>query len=378
MPSLYFGASDDVIAQLAKTTNETVDNTFAAIYFIYCGDYQATSDRMKVRLGKLGRSGWGLTNTMERVASILQNMYHKLHLISWFKDSIYNHQKNNLAPFFPPTVIGSLDTVPIVVPEGDHRFHQPKYAHAVVKVLFVISNTGFIMQRTKAFTGASHDSTILTHGGIIDKWRDEHQFLADGIFATTTNTIVAKSRPQIWPKNRAHGQTAMNYRCAAHEMLRDNEMQAHFRARVEHTFGSSMFGRFKLFNYYKKSDELLEYALEIAMWVLNVEILLKHGVGGRYDALTENDVARLRVEFDAHEAMGSRYPAPSPLPGEGGATRRRPRLQSIKGKKENEKRKLRISKLSFGQGRRKVHVTTAAFAEADPAAHADEDGEHQP
>lgn len=361
----YTGTTQEVLEELARTAKVSVDEAYAVVYFLYSGDYLATSDRMRLHLNSdcTARSGWGLTSTQEKLLVAMRAMCENLSKKTWFSSRVYDHPNNDISPFFNTTCIGSLDTVPIKVPQGDRLFHQPKYSDSVVKVLFLISHTGFIMQRSKAYTGSSHDSIILKDSGFVEKWNDNHQFLADGIFSTSTNTIVAARKAQIWPVVRLAGESRAAYRRAAHAKLRANECQAHFRARVEHTFAAPLFNRFKLFSYFKKSDDILEYALEIAMWVLNLEVKQKFGFAGRYGPMTEEYKRNLEEKIEQHEAMSSRYPMPDPLPARSIQRRRVvQRLTTMRAQVEIARRINSTSLISFGMGRKKRYFRRRAAA----------------
>lgn len=101
---------------------------------------------------------------------------------------------------------------------------------------------------------------------------------------------------------------------AGHEALCKNEKQAHVRARVEHTFGSSLFGRSSIIIHFKVGNDLLECSLGLAVCVSNIETMVRHGIGRRYAAAGTDEAERLTQKFEAHEAVGSRYSAPAHAP----------------------------------------------------------------
>ena len=113
---------------------------------------------------------------------------------SWYQRAILDNERNDLSPFFPKEVRGSVDTVPVYCCGSSSRLYQPKYAASVVNFLVGVSNTGFIIQWSKGFTGSTHDSTILSSSKFEEQWLTD-VYLADGIFAASKNLLeVAISR----------------------------------------------------------------------------------------------------------------------------------------------------------------------------------------
>ena len=297
MPSTYHGCMESVITKLAELCNKERDVMLAVVYYIYSASYQATSDRLTIETGE----PWGLTRTTEMIDGTLIDVGQTLGNVDWYQASLLDSIGNDLSPFFDRSVKGSIDTVPIRCYHSAHTF-QPKYAHDVCKLVVTCSNTGFILQVSKPWAGAMHDNTCLSASEFAKSWREGDSWLADGVFSAGPNIITPYSGPQIWPKKSKNV-------AAAHEKLQSNQKHAHFRARIEHTFGASLFNRFRLLWKYKGSK--LNEVEKVIQSVLNYECLFRHGECGRYAATgnyTTEAIVALNDKFSMHKSMSSRYP----------------------------------------------------------------------
>ena len=314
MPSVYYGASESTNAEMALVCNMKPHEVEAVTYFLKCGSYLAVSDRMQQSKAP---GSWCQTSCEQNIPQFMEKMYNHLLLIKWYQPKVLDHRANNLEPWFSSFIKGSIDTVPIFVQTTNRCFYQPKYAAPVVKFLCTTSHTGFIVQHSCAFTGATHDNQILLDSGFRSEWRPNDRFLLDGIFAATKETLVPWSGPQIWPNRLRQDQSREQYVADGWTKLRENERHAHFRARVEHEFSSAQFNRFGLFEHFNRFDTLLAHSWECAVGLLNYETKTKHGLQGRY-AVPEDYTAVTRHELNSklHAAAGmsSRYPFQEPLP----------------------------------------------------------------
>lgn len=313
MPSCTYGSEvEGVFRKLQEKTKLDINEVYACVYYIYSGDYQCTSDRMRVGLQTF--NGWSISTLQEKIPVWLRQGYEALQRINWFRPECIDHPANSLGAY--SGAIGSLDTVPIYVQAGNSAFYQAKYAAKVVKLLFVVSNTGFIVAKSSvAFTGPCHDSSILDRTGIMGIIGDR-QVLADGVFRRTASVLGPFTKPQIWPVRLAPRQTIAEYDAAANERLQHNERHAHFRARVEHLFAAPNFGRFKLLHACKVSSDIMYFAVEWITAILNYEVLIRHGWCGKYlpvSDYTDEQHHVLAVKFSEAKNMRSRYPVRTPM-----------------------------------------------------------------
>ena len=299
MPSEYHGADEVALTKMAEASSYNSDHIVATAYFLVNGGlYLATSDRMRI-LDPNG--GWCHTNTADRVVRCLKHCAEKCKCIDWCTRTILDHSANSILPWLPSK--GSIDTMPIDVHAGEHSY-QPKYANDVAKIIAMVSNSGFVCQMSAPFSGTSHDQMILENARFKSRWLDTDKFLCDGVFAQSAQILTPASRSQLYPKKKKAGHNV-------HEMLKSNEMHAHFRARAEHCFSASLFNRFRCFSRWQRSNELLTYAVVFAQNLLNWELLLRHGPKGRYEPASEYSealVAELQEKFTKHANMSNRYP----------------------------------------------------------------------
>jgi hypothetical protein len=258
--------------------------------------------------------GWGLQSCRQKVkdtAALLANRTKN----AWFlpsRRSYIENPRNTTYGIFGEAVKFAFDTVPICVDDTAAMF-QPKYQRPVAKVLTCCTLTGFTLFVSKPFTGSTNDGVIQQYtelSELLGGW----SALGDGGFTATENIIVPPRGPEIWPKRLAPGQTIEAYRANAETLLRLVEAIAHFRARVEHTYGRGGFGRFKAFDSWRSDDEFLADAVQCAFGALNVEIDLRHGTQGRYKERTPAEVDELRAKIEQHRGASSRYPPVDPLP----------------------------------------------------------------
>ena len=301
MPSVYYGANEAVICKLAEICTCTEDAMFCTVYYAYIGSVQAVSDRMTVKCG----SGWCQTTTDSTIRATLKKITDHLGKIKWYQRGLLDDNSNSLYPFFEKDVVGSIDTVPVDVNHASHTF-QPKYASDVVKLVCTTTHTGFILQCSEPFQGAMHGNTALAASRFSNEWADGDKFLADGVFAATPHILVPYSGPQIWPKKKKDaGATQLR--------LQRNQMHAHFRARIEHQFGASIFNRFRLLWRFKGETDTLKPIVLLVVNVLNFELLFLKGTSGRYRPVSEysaDEAHALHEKFRVHESMSSRYPNP--------------------------------------------------------------------
>lgn len=302
MPSEYHGCSEEAITKLSQVSSLNRSAVTAVVYFLYVGaQILPVSDRMKVLDDK--SASWGLTRTEETVRDTLSKLASTLRKVDWMSRSILEHESNSLEPYMLSTVRGAIDTVPCYGWGSEHSY-QPKYAANVTKFAITVTNTGFVVQVSEGYCGSVHDQTILSAAGFASQWAPNDVWLCDGIFADSRNTVTPDGRPQLFPKHPKPGHNL-------HELLKRNEMHAHFRSRVEHTFSGVMFNRFRCFSRWQRSHTMLNDAVVVACGVLNYEALLAHGVQGRYKPISQYSEAEhkeLADKFERHKNMSSRYP----------------------------------------------------------------------
>jgi hypothetical protein len=222
----------------------------------------------------------------------------------------------------------ALDTVPIgtynrevlkLDSEGsEHMLFQPKYAHAVMKVLVVCTMRGFVVYVSEPFQGSVSDSTIyqqFVHDfQMRHRWKlgnAEVKALADCAFPNCPHLLRPWRGPQIWPNggDPTPPQTELEYLRAGNRKLVENERVAHFRSRIEHQFAAPMFNRWRIFRMYRgKCTSVLHHCVKAAFICLNAEAYLNAGENGRYEEYDARTVRRVRNKIEVHMQQNSRYP----------------------------------------------------------------------
>lgn len=169
---------------------------------------------------------------------------------------------------------GSVDTVPISVPNVKHMF-QPKYQDAVVKFLVSVSHNGQVMSVDGPYSGASHDGVIGDHCHFFARASaafPEESILADGIFSVkdNPNCIIPPTREKV-KACKVQARRAKNI--------------SHYRSRVEHVFGGGAgilrFKKLTADRWSRKLGLLKQYFVAACIY-RNAEIFVRCGPQGLY------------------------------------------------------------------------------------------------
>ena len=268
-----------------------------------------------------GMSNRSLRQKVPRWINELQNAL----VPDWvrFNPDWVNHPFNNLDPWYPAKCIGSVDTFPIKVPDSPKwpNCWQPKYQDHVVKPLVVTLHTGFIVFIGSPAAGSCNDGEILEQSGVMDILREnDWMILGDGGFKRSQWVVVPYSGPQIQPKRLQRGETLEEYRRWADRCRRINTVHAHFRSRVEHTFGR---GKFR--DCFQKpwalasgrSQFLLNASVRVVAALINIRVYARYGDQGRYKYDLRTRWDELKTKFRAARVQRQRYPDKDPLPPRG-------------------------------------------------------------
>ena len=208
----------------------------------------------------------------------------------WLRPAL-EHPNNDTQGILPGCRF-CVDTVPCHVENinNSNVCYNAKYADNVVKKLAFYTFNGFFIEfpsRT-LYTGTSADNVILDHASNMHDFLQERDLvlLADGGFQASARVVIPFSKDEIWPDPAPHTRALLEkYREAAHEKLERNARLCFWRARVEHAFGESQLGKFKLLQRYSgRSYDVLLGAFLFGECLLNIEAVVKHGYAGRYPA----------------------------------------------------------------------------------------------
>eukprot|EP00667_Euglena_gracilis_P029445 EG_transcript_39061 len=116
---------------------------------------------------------------------------------------------NNHVPHFPKNCPGSVDTVPIFVCQGPHRY-QPKYSHSVVKFQCVVTHLGFLAFLSGPHPGAMSDTTLFRQyrPNLPLLGLQDHYLLADLAYLSVPNSLPPIKGNNLTPEesefNRCH------------------------------------------------------------------------------------------------------------------------------------------------------------------------------
>ncbi len=190
----------------------------------------------------------------------------------------------------------------------------------MLKLFTVVTLSGYcVFIGENLYTGTSHDAVIQDDTDVTNfllglRWRA----LGDGAFTAEGNREIIKpfSKKQIYPKRLSEGQTRDEYLAAADVKLKFNERLAHFRSRVEHFYGASMWNRWPIFAKFRNQFDLAWVCCVCACAALNIETWSTHGPPGRYPQMTEPQAQLVQMKIDQHKQQSKRYPVPTdgPLP----------------------------------------------------------------
>jgi hypothetical protein len=352
----------EVISDQARIPPDAVYGVF--IFMYSSGSYELTS---RVMRASFPERGWGLRSTKSKIPLAAAQ-------IARLQDRFISPATPQFAlpidfgGLLPQDYQLALDTVPIESHDRESprgRFN-PKYAHAVMKVLVVCTMRGFVVYVSPPFDGSVSDSEIYQH---FDKeFQEKHDWklggsnvriLADCAFPPHPRVTRPWRGPQIWP-NGGDAQSGgdldkeFEYLLAADTKLRQNEQIAHFRSRIEHQFAAPMFNRWRIFSLYRGLRvDLLDNLVKAAFICLNIETYLKHGSAGRYKEYSETKEVEVWLKILHHPNQNSRYPRDKAL-----EKKKKKAKKQKKKKEENEKKHGPQPKSKRGR-KAKVEITRA-------------------
>jgi hypothetical protein len=276
------GVLPEIISDIAGLTGLPYQHVEGLFHFLYCGKMAVTTNRMEMKYGR----GWSIRNTRTRVKAAAERVSAALRDVIDGPAALLHSVQNTAVPYFDSRVKVLMDTCPIYTVNLDQseQLFQPKYSNHVVKLLALITTTGFFISfPDNIYTGRSNDSVIGDCAAVCSFLsREDVVCLADGGFSASDNVIIPYPGP------------ALQDTASREERLLFNAKLSHVRSRVEHCFSAVRLGRFAAFRSWRAFPDLfLANSLASAMIALNMELLRRHGPKGPYPPLPRSPVSSL-------------------------------------------------------------------------------------
>ena len=322
------GLKYPTVYALHEKTGVAFEDVFAVFHFAFTkGSVKVTSDRMHLSAIAGGcnadATGWSERNGQRRLETAVNHLYPWSVLkLSYNQDIVYHENNRCARAHWPDNVRLAIDTVTVVTQHRTSRGEEDysgKYQQYVWKLLVGCSLSGFVVFVSPSlYSGRTSDNVIYDHCGVDTLLKAHgHVALADGGFEGRDHLLTPFPGNIVWPTQQWGGkdndkapvreptQPEWAKYCEDGETkLRYNALIAHYRSRVEHIFARTGLGRFSCFTDWSHNPTLCYQLIVICLAALNVEIEMRHGLGGKYDTPSPAFPA------GSMQMCRSRYPKP--------------------------------------------------------------------